>query len=129
ELIDNINKTSGMLAANSHKLDVIISNTEKASKYVEPFLKTSRSTLSKLEKETLPMTNRVLFQLEPFLTSGQSTLKALEMQTLPEVYNLLKRLDEVSRSLSKMIKDISQNPSMLIRGTTPRTPGPGEGNA
>ncbi|HUX80243.1 MAG TPA: MlaD family protein [Alphaproteobacteria bacterium] len=129
ELIDNINKTAGMLAANSQKLDVIIENTQKASKYVEPFLKTSQSTLNLLEKETLPITNRALSQLEPFLESGQKTLKVLETDTLPQVSNVLSRLNETALLLSKMIKEISQNPSILIRGTTQRPPGPGEGNA
>jgi len=129
ELITNLNKATEILATNNQKLDAIISNTEKASKYVEPFLKTSQTTLKMLETDTLPATHRVLSKIDPFLKSGQDMMQLLERQTLPEASRVLSRLDEVSRSLSKMIKEISQNPSLLIRGTTPLPPGPGEGNA
>jgi phospholipid/cholesterol/gamma-HCH transport system substrate-binding protein len=97
QILLNLQTVTGTLANNNHKLDLILTNTEIASK-----------------------------QLTPFIRSSIATMKVLETQTLPATYRLISNLDEISQSMSQVANDLKQNPSVLIRGTTQSTLGPGE---
>jgi len=64
-------------------------------------------------------TERTTLQLTPVLES-------LQTQTLPNISRLLINLDSVSRNLNDITDEIKQNPSILIRGSSPPPLGPGE---
>jgi phospholipid/cholesterol/gamma-HCH transport system substrate-binding protein len=115
DLLHNMKEVSATLVANNQKLHSLLVNTEKASHQFEPFLKTGQNTMKRLESE-----------LKPFLKTTEDTMSTLEKQTLPALYHTLKKLDDLSRSLLNVANEIKQNPSILIRGTTPPIPGPGE---
>lgn len=126
ELLNSLQSVTNVLATNSEKLDTILTNTEKASYYLEPFLKSGQATLRTLETETLPTTQRVFSHLDPFLLSGQATMMMLQTQTLPTANRAISHLDDLSRSLITLTNEMKQDPSVLFRGTTPPPPGPGE---
>lgn len=96
-ILNNIQEVTDALAKNNEKLNSILLNTESASK-----------------------------QFGPFLKSSTSTMRTIEAQTLPAMTRLLSNLDQVVQTLSEVSAEIKQNPSVLIRGTSPRPPGPGE---
>lgn len=97
EILINLDRLTGNLADNNARLNTILENTAKASA-----------------------------QFAPMLQSSRATIQMLELQTLPAAYNLLTNLNDMTRSLSSLANDMKQNPSILIRGVAPQTPGPGE---
>lgn len=95
--VDSLQQVTKVLAANTKKLNAIVANTERAS-----------------------------HRLEPLLDSSQDTVRALQTQILPEAHKALSNLDDLSNSINSVTTRINQNPSILIRGTAPPPPGPGE---
>lgn len=97
QTLQNIERVTGTLAANSKKMDVILENASKASQ-----------------------------QFGPLIQSSTTTMRMLESQTLPAMYRLLSNLDDVTRTLSQVSTELKQNPSILIRGSSKPVLGPGE---
>lgn len=95
--VDSLQQVTKVLAENSRKLNSIVANTERAS-----------------------------HRLEPLLESSHDTVRALQTQVLPEAHKTLSNLDALSGSLSGVTSRINRDPSILIRGTRPPPPGPGE---
>lgn len=95
--VDSLQQVTKVLADNNKKLSSIITNTEHASN-----------------------------QFKPLLESSNDTVRALQTQILPEAHKTLSNLDNLSRTLTDVATKINRDPSVLIRGTTPPTPGPGE---
>jgi phospholipid/cholesterol/gamma-HCH transport system substrate-binding protein len=95
--VDGMQKVTRTLAANSEKMNTIIVNAERAS-------------------------NR----LGPLLESTNETAKALQTQLLPEAYDALAKLDRLSTTLNNAVARIERDPSVLVRGSGKRLPGPGE---
>jgi len=62
----------------------------------------------------------------PLIQSSTMTMRMLETQTLPAAYRLLSNLDNVARTLNEVSVELKQNPSILVRGVSRKTPGPGE---
>jgi len=94
---ENLQKVSRMLADNNRKLAVIIANTEQASA-----------------------------QFTPLLESSHAAVNTLQFQLLPETYRTLDKLNSLSDSLNGIANKIERDPSVLLRGSATRPPGPGE---
>jgi phospholipid/cholesterol/gamma-HCH transport system substrate-binding protein len=116
---DNMQQVTKALAENTKKLDAIVANTERASHGFEPLLKLSHDTVRTLQMQILPETHKALSDLEN-LSSSFST------QVLPEAHKALSDLENLSTSLSTVTAKINRDPSILIRGSAPPPPGPGE---
>src|SRR5512139_838567 len=97
QTVDNLQQVTAMLEENNKKLRTIILNTEQASN-----------------------------QLQPLLQSGNAAVKTLQLQILPDAYRTLEDLDKLSGKLNGVATKINRDPSILLRGSTPPEPGPGE---
>jgi phospholipid/cholesterol/gamma-HCH transport system substrate-binding protein len=86
-----------MLAANNAKLDTLIGRGEEATRDLAPLVQTTHETLL-----------------------------LLQGQVLPEAHRTLTHLDDLSSSLTGVARKVNRDPSVLIRGARPATPGPGE---
>jgi phospholipid/cholesterol/gamma-HCH transport system substrate-binding protein len=95
--IANLQKVTHTLAANSEKLNVILSNADLASK-----------------------------QVKPLLDASNNTVHVLQTQVLPQAYRTLTEINTASQSLNSLTGRINRNPSILIRGNTLAPLGPGE---
>jgi phospholipid/cholesterol/gamma-HCH transport system substrate-binding protein len=124
--MDNLEQFSNVLAANTETMNSIFANTERASRRFEPLLKSADDTANQLQVKVMPEIHEALTELKPLLESSQDTLSALQMQILPEARNALIHLDALSTTLTGVATRINRDPSILIRGTTPPAPGPGE---
>lgn len=60
------------------------------------------------------------------MDTGKAAIKTITQQTLPPANLLLKRLNEIAANLQSVSSSLRQNPSVLIRGSTPPKSGPGE---
>jgi len=95
---DSLQQVTKALAENTNKLNVIVANTERASR-----------------------------RFEPLLQSSDDTVRALQTQILPEAHKALFNLDNLSSSFTDLATKINRDPSIVLRGTAQRPLGPGEG--
>lgn len=102
--VDDLHKVTAVLAANTRRLDVMISSAERTSMNAE----------------------RMSREVGPLLDSSQQVVRALQNQILPETDDAIVRVGELSTSLKEMSTEIERNPAVLVRGRSPPTPGPGE---
>ncbi len=97
ESVAGMQQVTRTLAGNSEKMNAIILNAERASS-----------------------------RLEPLLESGRETTAAMQTQLLPQAYEALEKLDRLSTTLNSAATRIERDPSVVVRGTGARAPGPGE---
>ncbi|MCY1296310.1 virulence factor Mce family protein [compost metagenome] len=116
---DNLQQVTKAMAENTKKLDAIVANTERASHRFEPLLESSHDTVRALQTQILPEAHKALSDLEN-LSSSFTT------QVLPEAHKALSNLDKLSSTFSAVTAKINRDPSILIRGSAPPPPGPGE---
>ena len=126
ESLDGLQKLTKALAENSEKLNSLVANTERASHRFEPLLKSADETMRQIQTKIVPEVHEVLTDLEPLLQSSHDTVSALQMQILPEAHKALVDLDNLSTTFTAVAAKINRDPSIVIRGTTPPPPGPGE---
>ena len=60
------------------------------------------------------------------MDAGKTTINQISQQALPPTLTLIRRLDTIAANLEKVSSQMRQNPAVVIRGTTPPKPGPGE---
>lgn len=123
---DSLQQVTRVLAENTTKLNSIVANTERASHRLEPLLESSHEAVRALQTQILPEVGNALTTFEPLLESSHDTLKALQTQILPEAQKALSNLDDLSTTFTGVATKINRDPSILIRGSTPPAPGPGE---
>ena len=123
---DSLQQLTKVLAENTEKLNTIVANTERASHRFEPLLKSADDTVRLIQVKIVPEVHEALTNLEPLLQSSHDTVSALQMQILPEARKALLDLDTLSNTFTGVATRINRDPSILIRGTTPQPPGPGE---
>ncbi|MCE0724325.1 MULTISPECIES: MlaD family protein [Legionella] len=58
--------------------------------------------------------------------TGKNAIDKISEEALPPVVILLRRLNTISANLEKVSREMRQNPAVVIRGTKPPKPGPGE---
>lgn len=97
QLVYSLQQVAGVMAANSEKLNTIIANVEKSSRYFEPFLQ-----------------------------NGRDTMIMLNTQTLPQLYQFVGNLDNSLQKMQQFVNKLENNPSVIIRGEKPPVLGPGE---
>ena len=102
--VDELQKVTQVLANNSQRLDTMISTAERTSKNAE----------------------QVSRDVRPLLESSQQVVKTLQNQILPETDDAIVKVSELSTSLKEISTEIERNPTVLVRGRSPPTPGPGE---
>lgn len=123
---DSLQQVTRVLAENTKKLNSIVANTERASHRFEPLLKSSHDTVRALQSQIFPEVHKALTNSEPLLESSGDAVRALQSQILPQAHKALISLDNLSTTLTGVATKINRDPSILIRGTTPPPPGPGE---
>lgn len=95
--LSNLKKITNNLAENGKKFDKIIANTAQASA-----------------------------EFKPLLLQTSSAMRSFESQTLPSAQRMLSNMDAAARAINRFTNEVQRNPSVLIRGTAPLPPGPGE---
>jgi phospholipid/cholesterol/gamma-HCH transport system substrate-binding protein len=123
---DSLQQVTKLLADNTENLNSIVANTERASHRFEPLLQSSDDALRAFQAQVLPDAHQALTSLENLLESSHDTVTGLQTQILPEALRTLSNLDNLSTTFTGIAGKINRDPSILIRGTTPPPPGPGE---
>lgn len=128
----NIDRVSGVIAKNSesisqtlHSADTFMVNAAKVSKDFPEIIKELKVGVAKFNKLATDM-SQAGKNVSKTMVSGKITLDKVSQQALPPAVILLRRLNAISANLEKVTNEMRQNPSVVIRGTTPPKPGPGE---
>ena len=142
--LESMQTITRTLADNSEKMNTIISNAERATGRLEPLLVSGNETAKVLQTQLLPQAYKALAnldrlstsltldaerassRLDPLLEAGNETTKALQTQLLPQAYDAIVKLDRLATTLNSAATRIERDPTVLVRGTGKRPPGPGE---
>jgi phospholipid/cholesterol/gamma-HCH transport system substrate-binding protein len=65
-------------------------------------------------------------QFTKTMKAGKNSIDQISQQTVPEAVVLLRRLNTIAANLEIISNQMRQNPSVIIRGSQPLKPGPGE---
>ncbi len=65
-------------------------------------------------------------QMSLTMKAGKNTIDKISQQAVPPAVVLLRRLDLIAANLEQVSVELRQNPSVILRGTAPAKPGPGE---
>jgi phospholipid/cholesterol/gamma-HCH transport system substrate-binding protein len=105
--------------------DIFIKNVANVSHQLPDIVKELKAGVHKLDAMTTAMTiasNKVSAAMDV----GKTTINKISQQALPPTVVLLRRFDAIAANLEKVSSQMRQNPAIVIRGTTPSRPGPGE---
>jgi len=125
EALQNIERFSHVLAQNSKNIDVFLANTSQASNDLPQILKELQTGVKKFSSLASDM-SKAGNSVTETMVSGKTALDKLTQQTIPPATLLLNRLNAIAANLEKVSNEMRLNPSVVIRGTTPPKPGPGE---
>lgn len=130
--LSNIERISEVIAKNSQNInrslqstDVFLVNMAKVSKDFPEIVKELKVSVTKFNKLAADM-SQAGKNVSKTMVSGKITLDKISQQALPPAVVLLRRLNTISANLEKITNEMRQNPSVVIRGTIPPKPGPGE---
>lgn len=128
----NLERFSGSLARNSatidnsmHNADVLLANMAKVSKDFPQILGEVKSGVRHFNALAVDV-RAASKNISSTMISGKNTIDKISEQTLPPAIVLLRRLNAISANLEQVSNDLRQNPSVVVRGTKPPQPGPGE---
>jgi phospholipid/cholesterol/gamma-HCH transport system substrate-binding protein len=114
----NFQKVSAVVAQNNENLNKSLKDLPRLIKSLEAsvnkfgLMSTDMSTAGKEVSRTMQ--------------AGKNTIDKISQQTIPPIVLLLQRMDIIAANLEKVSTQMRQNPAIIIRGTTPPQPGPGE---
>lgn len=130
--LSNIDKFSKVMASNSKNIDnslksadVFLANMAKVSKDFPNILNELKVGVKKFNAmaDDISVAGK---SVSKTMNAGKVAVDKISQQTLPPAVLLLRRLNTISANLEKVSNEMRQNPSVVIRGTKPPEPGPGE---
>lgn len=130
--LENVNKITGSIAAKTKQIEaslnsmqVIMDNTAKASKEFPKMIETTEGALESFKTLSTEFT-KVGRKATGTLEIANNAIQNVTIQLVPSASQLLQQLNTMMSSMSQLGSELARNPSILIRGKTPPTPGPGE---
>lgn len=118
EILNNLDKVSSAFASNSDNINQMLHELPDITREL-------KITVRKFTSMTQEMTTASA-QVSDTMQAGKNTIEKIARQTLPPATALLERLDIIAANLEEVSAVMRQNPAVIIRGTTPSKPGPGE---
>lgn len=128
----NMERFTTVIAKNSDNInnslksaDVFLANMSKVSKDFPEIVKELKVGVAKFNTMAIEMSSAGK-NVSDTMVAGKTAVDKLSQQTLPPAINLLRRLNTIAANLEKVSNEMRLNPSVVIRGSTPPKPGPGE---
>ncbi|MFI4963663.1 MAG: MCE family protein, partial [Legionellales bacterium] len=112
---------SGSIENSLKSADVFLANMAKVSQDFPKMLQELKTGVAKFNTLATDL-SQAGTKVSSTMVSGKNAIDTLS----PEAAVLLGRLNTISANLEKVTNDMRQNPSVIIRGTSPPKPGPGE---
>lgn len=111
ESLANLAKITQTLSNNSERFDQLMQSTSEASKQLP---------------QVMTDVKEALVSAKQTLDEGKTMVENISQQTIPSAQSLLDHLKSIANNLEGFSSELSDNPSLLIRGKTLPPPGPGE---
>lgn len=128
----NMDKFTSVMADNDRVVDrslknsdVFLANFAKVSKEFPEIVKELKTGIIKFNIMATNMSTAGS-NVSKTMVSGKNAIDKISQQALPPATILLRRLNTMAANLEKVSNEMRQNPSVVIRGTVPPKPGPGE---
>lgn len=125
EITESFAKNSKSIDNSLKNIDVFMVNMSKVSKDFPEIVKELKIGVRKFESLADNMSTAGK-SVTKTMESGKTTMDKLSQQTIPPAVVLLRKLNNIAANLEKISNDMRQNPSVVIRGSKPPQPGPGE---
>lgn len=128
----NIEEITQVLAKNSKNLSKSIKN---ANEFLSQLAKVSHDfpeMMLDFKKgirhfnrmtDTISATSQ---EVSETMVATKNSVNKFSQQTIPTTTQLVRKLNNIAANLEKVSNEMRQNPSVIIRGTPPTPPGPGE---
>jgi phospholipid/cholesterol/gamma-HCH transport system substrate-binding protein len=127
--IDNVSKVIANSSSNINSgiknMDVFLTNLAKVSKEFPETMKDLKKGVNKFNGLASDM-SAASKSVSQTMVSGKNAIDQISQQAVPSATYLLHRLNAISANLEKVSNELRQDPSVVIRGTKPPKPGPGE---
>lgn len=130
--LTNLDQFTAVIAHNSANIDhsirngdIFLANMAKISDDFPKMLIELKTGVHKFNSVATDMST-ASNNISTTMAAGKNTVNMISQQTLPQFAVLLDRLNTIAANLEKVSNEMRQNPSVVIRGTTPPKPGPGE---
>lgn len=125
ESLQNMSEFTKTLAENSENLTenlqllkITLSHLSEASKDMPDTIKKLNQTLSHATQTSDAITQT--------MQTGNIVLRNFSNQVLPNAQQALSSLNAATINMDRLLNELQRNPSMLVRGREPASPGPGE---
>jgi len=137
ELSTNMNRVFN--AKNANKINEVMNNLSAVSGVIKDNNRNIDKSLSELPGVMLEIKNTLLSftgmaadvssagkNVSSTMLAGRNSIDQISQQALPPAVSLLRKLDGIANNLAKITQEMQQNPAIIIRGSAPQQPGPGE---
>lgn len=128
----NLEQLTNVLAQQADHLTNALVNTDRVTTHWAQLSERLPATLISLEN-TIKTVDGMALQVRQAghkaavtMHSGHQAMRLLTEQTIPKVTQLAVELERTARNIKGLSQELKQDPSMLIRGRTPKALGPGE---
>lgn len=120
--LENLQKFTTVVAEHNENIGQSLKNSDELFRNMAAASKDLKKNINKLTKEMTSAGQSVSLTMR----AGQNALNKISGQAIPQTVLLLQKLNNIAANLEKVSTQLRQNPSVVIRGTVPPAPGPGE---
>jgi phospholipid/cholesterol/gamma-HCH transport system substrate-binding protein len=132
ETLKHLDKITGVVSDDSKYLhnsmrhaNIFLKNMAILSKDFPEIIKELKNGVTQFKAMSIDM-RKAGNNVSGTMIAGKNTLDKISQETLPPAITLLRRLNAISANIEAVSNQMRQNPSVVIRGTKPLKPGPGE---
>ncbi|MDF1757383.1 MAG: MlaD family protein [Legionellaceae bacterium] len=116
--IENLTKITNTFAKNSQALDKTLKDMPKIMREVKDSVK----KFSDMSEDVSDASDK----LSTTMDAGRNVIDKISQQAIPPTVILLRRLDVIAANLEQVSIQLRDNPAVILRGSAPQKPGPGE---
>lgn len=131
QILDNLESFSSTIAQNNSAITQGMQNSNILLHNMADASKSFPEVISDLKRSINQLTGQISQAGESVsqaMKAGKVTIDKINETALPSAISLLQHLNNTAVNLEKTSNQLRQNPSIIIRGTSPPRPGPGEHN-
>lgn len=125
DALDSIHRFAQVLAKNSDKMSQVVTKVDKTLTNINQASQDAPETMKSIRRSARSVENAGEAANE-MMAKGEKTVEFINQHQLPELQQLTNKLNRSATTLDQLLKQLNDNPSMLIRGKQSTPPGPGE---
>ncbi len=114
----NLEKTSAVIERNNQ-------NINKSLQELPQLIRVLKNTAREFSLMSHDISAAGL-QVSDAMRAGRNSIDKISQQAIPPAVVLLRRLNLIAANLEQVSAEMRQNPAIMIRGSAPQKPGPGE---